>query len=152
WTTPLAPPPSADHAVPFQLAMHDAAAPPAVVNPPPATRSLFGSTASAYTPPSMPAPSGDHALPFQRAMRLALAPPAIVNWPPTIKSPLLAVVEVHAQSLTPLPSGDHRPVAGSSAATEGIGTPPMLEKTPATTNSGGIGPLPSRSQVTAVSA
>src|SRR6266704_268097 len=58
--------------------------PPAVVNPPPAYRSL-PDTASAYTkllPPRTPEPSADQLLPFHLAMELAALPPAVVKSPP----------------------------------------------------------------------
>src|SRR5438094_1003138 len=61
--------------------------PPAILNPPPAYRSL-PDTASAYTlaepklPPPIPEPSADQLLPSHLAMELATLPPAVVKLPP----------------------------------------------------------------------
>src|SRR5437667_6217154 len=66
--------------------------PPAVVNPPPAYRSLLDA-ASAYTfggenssPPPIPDPSAPQLLPSHLAIRLAALPPAVVKLPPAYRS------------------------------------------------------------------
>src|SRR5258706_14992535 len=64
--------------------------PPAIVNWPPAYRSL-PDTASAHTqgpykPPPTPEPSAVQVLPFHLAMLVAALPPAVVNSPPAYTS------------------------------------------------------------------
>src|SRR5260370_41482647 len=59
--------------------------PPAVVNAPPAYRSL-PDTASARTVWFSPEPSRDQLLPFHLAMLLAELPPAVVKRPPAYTS------------------------------------------------------------------
>src|SRR5437667_8890586 len=63
-----------------------AALPPAVVNWPPAYRSLPDTASAPTTRASpfipMPEPRLDQLLPFHLAMLLAALPPAVVNWPP----------------------------------------------------------------------
>src|SRR5216117_435538 len=54
---------------------------PAVLNPPPAYRTL-PDTASANTGPFIPEPSADQPLPFHLAIPLAALPPAVVKSPP----------------------------------------------------------------------
>ena len=83
------PEPSAVQMLPFHLAMFLAGLPPAVVNLPPAYKSL-PDTVIAYTageePPLIPEPNGVQLLPFHFAMQLAGLPPAVVNMPPAYRS------------------------------------------------------------------
>ncbi len=62
--------------------MQSAVLPPAVVNRPPAYRSLPATT-KAYTVPFIPEPSALQVFPSHRAMLLADTPPAVVKSPPT---------------------------------------------------------------------
>ena len=62
------PVPSADHEVPFHLAILFAVVPPAVVKSPPAYRFPLESMARALTVPFISGPSADHEVPFHLAM------------------------------------------------------------------------------------
>src|SRR5260370_31747836 len=83
--TPPIPEPSSVQLPPFHLAMELAALPPAVVNWPPAYRSL-PDTASAHTASFIPKPSADQVLPFHWAMFVSALPPAVVKSPPAYTS------------------------------------------------------------------
>ena len=105
------PEPSATQLLPFHRAMFLAGLPSAVVNLPPAYKSL-PDTVSAYTAgeePLIPEPNGVQLLPFHFAMQLAGLPPAVVNLPPAYRSlpdaayanTLLFIPESSADQLLP---------------------------------------------------
>ena len=86
---PLTPPPNADQAVPFHLAIRFKVVAPLVTKLPPAYTTpakleSVGLVASALTLPSKPAPSADHEVPSQLAMRFTdPTPPTVRKVPPT---------------------------------------------------------------------
>src|SRR5262249_35343191 len=109
WTELLEP--SALKLLPLHLARPLAAMPPAVVNWPPAYRSL-PDTASADTksrqprqPLPNPEPNADQLLPFHLAIWFAGMPPAHVNQPPAYRS-LPDTASADTVSFIPEPSGD----------------------------------------------
>ncbi len=62
------PVPSADHEVPFHLAISLTVVPPAAAKAPPAYRLPLASTVRAFTVLSIPVPSADHEVPFHLAI------------------------------------------------------------------------------------
>ena len=130
------PAPSGNHSFPSQRATRVAARPPAEVKVPPATRSPFGITASAFTSPFIPDPSGNQAVPFHRAMCPALRPSAVVKAPAATTSPPGRTASAYTLPLVPSPMDDK--AAPSHRAILLAATPPAVVKAPPATPSTGL--------------
>ena len=130
----LAPPLSADHALPSHLATPLTATPPAVLMPPPTYRSVPADDI-ASTLPFIPVLSADHVpvVVLHLAMRLTGRAPARVNDPPTYTSVPIVAIALTSPSAKPVPRADHavpfhfamRFVLATPPASEPVKLPPL---------------------------
>src|SRR5438477_7903544 len=109
--------------------------PPAIVNSPPAYRSLpdtvsadtYADTLKKPRGTSIPEPRDVQLLPFHLAMPLASLPPAVVNAPPAYRSPP-DTASADTEVSIPVPSGDQ--LLPSHLAMPLAITPPTTVKSP----------------------